>query len=507
MKLSNFFVAVCMAACSFFLSACEDDVNNHQVKLEKSASELSHTITKEKALASLQSFLSETNKDQTRSIPDNRRIKDIFAVTRTSNITRALARTDILYVANFEDNQGFAVLAADDRIKDEVIAVTSEGSLSRNDINSVLNEDFYNRPVVKGYPLTGNGFFTVNEYPDEVFMNPNTVSLYDEKEDDTLVGNFGLDDYGEEDENGNLVNTTNSADASIKESKKMISKLCIAYAVSAIDDFYDIDGGQNNGNSTRTETTTSWSNVKIASPLLQLYKKWNQNTPFNDLYPKKRKYILFGHKRRAPAGCFPLAISKIMTHFERPRYTYNGYTINWGALKNDFYSANGKKSAAHLLRAISSGCDSWYFYAGTFTFPGKATSYMKSIGYKNARSYDYKYSRVTAMIDKGCPLIIYAIPGINIFNSHSWNIDGYKVKVKTTTTKKYVGNVLKSVTNKTDTCNMVHCDFGWGGPCNGYFVSGVFKLNSPNNEFDNPYDKGKNTKYNTLLKIVTYDKP
>ena len=54
---------------------------------------------------------------------------------------------------------------------------------------------------------------------------------------------------------------------------------------------------------------------------------------------------------------------------------------------------------------------------------------------------------------------------------------------------------------------MVHCDFGWGGPCNGYFVSGVFKLNSPNNEFDNPYDKGKNTKYNTLLKIVTYDKP
>lgn len=54
---------------------------------------------------------------------------------------------------------------------------------------------------------------------------------------------------------------------------------------------------------------------------------------------------------------------------------------------------------------------------------------------------------------------------------------------------------------------MVHCDFGWKGICNGYYVSGVFKLNDPNIEHDPDCSYGGNTNYNNLLKIIMYDKP
>lgn len=233
-----------------------------------------------------------------------------------------------------------------------------------------------------------------------------------------------------------------------------------------------------------------------------------QNSPFNDLYSNRRKYLFFGHKRHAPAGCFPLAVSKLLTYFEYPKiFRYNGYTVDWKELKKSFLSDIGKVSAAHLLRAVSSACDSWYFYTGTFTFPHKVTSFMRYIGLNNAHSHSYSFDRVTEMIDIGCPLIIYSVPGINVFKSHSWNIDGYKIKERTVTTNTYIGATLDKSTSVTETCDMVHCDFGWAGKCNGYYVSGIFKLNDSNVEHDpgTPYS-GK-TNYNNLIKVITYDKP
>lgn len=242
--------------------------------------------------------------------------------------------------------------------------------------------------------------------------------------------------------------------------------------------------------------------------MLGAYKYWHQGSPFNDWYPQRRKFILFGKKKKAPAGCFPLALAKILTYHSYPTiFTFNGTTVNWNALKSSYSTTNGAKSAAALLRGISEGCESWYFYNGTFTFPKRAASFMRHAGFNNANLTDYSFSKVTSMLDQKCPLAICACPNINIFKSHAWNIDGYKVKTRTVTTKKYVGNTLKETTTKTETCNMVHCDFGWQGKCNGYFVSGVFKLNSSDAEIDNPYLGSNNTNYNNFIKIITYNKP
>lgn len=105
----------------------------------------------------------------------------------------------------------------------------------------------------------------------------------------------------------------------------------------------------------------------------------------------------------------------------------------------------------------------------------------------------------------------YAIPyilcrALNVIKSHSWNIDGYKIKERTVKTDVYSGMWLKETKTRKETCKMVHCDFGWQGRCNGYYVSGVFKLNDPNIEHDSGDYDGSNH-YNKFLNIITYDKP
>lgn len=109
------------------------------------------------------------------------------------------------------------------------------------------------------------------------------------------------------------------------------------------------------------------------------------------------------------------------------------------------------------------------------------------------------------MLDNGKPLIIYSVPGIKVFKSHSWNIDGYKVKERTKTINTYKGTTIINTTSKTETTKMVHCDFGWKGKCNGYYTSGVFKLNDSNIEHDPGTKYEGSTNYNNHLKVITYD--
>ena len=95
-------------------------------------------------------------------------------------------------------------------------------------------------------------------------------------------------------------------------------------------------------------------------------------------------------------------------------------------------------------------------------------------------------------LDSGCPVFMSAVAGI--VDGHAWVIDGYKIRNYTSPE----GRIDK-------TQNIVHCNWGWLGNSNGYFVSGIFKTNegvsygysgTPQNE-----------KYWYLFNTITYDKP
>ena len=115
------------------------------------------------------------------------------------------------------------------------------------------------------------------------------------------------------------------------------------------------------------------------------------------------------------------------------------------------------------------------------------------------------------MLDKNNPLFVCSIPkyssiSYDFAKSHGWNINGCKIRTITKTTEYYVNFVLQEEKTTTTKTTMVHCDFGWGGLCNGYFVSGVFNLGSSSAEFDVPEHAGEDdTYYNSYLKIISYE--
>ena len=417
--------------------------------------------------------------------------------------TRAAATNDVenvIYVANFADDKGFAILAADDRIKEKVIAVADKSNLSKADVAAVVsflkNKETY---IDSNYPTTGNGLFTAKDYPDEVFLNPNTFSTYDETQNDNWVGNFS--------DNDNTTNTRAVVNSEFESNNdiRMPLAFCSVYAMDQL-----MEGGGVGGiyiDDNVSTTYSDWKDIQRTNNLLSAYSDWWQGTPFNDYYPGRRKYMFFGRKRNAPAGCFPLTLAKIMTKFEKPqKFIRNEVIVDWNALDN-VYSPQGRIAAAALLKGIAEWCGSMYFYGGTFTFPSKASSFLKDMGFKNVNRCNYGYDRVTSMIDNDCPVIIYGVPGIRVWNSHAWIIDGYKIKVRQKITKRYRNNNIISTSTESDTCRMVHCDFGWYGHCNGYYVEGVFKLNSDDNDYDYIENKKEKIKYNHHVRIIRYAKP
>ncbi len=457
-----------------------------------------HAISVKDALSNLDAFLKDNSTRATITQPS---VVNVIPMRLEKIATRAISTENaenVIYVANFSNDQGFAVLAADDRINEKIIAVTDNGNITKEDIDAVATFINYNDNYVdKDYPTTGDGLFTVKDYPNEVFLNPNTFSTYDDSTADNWVGNFS--------ENDSLP-VTRAISSPEYDIKRIALSYCIDYAM---DDIASDTGGSSNSKKSYTSNTTfsDWRDVQRTNNILSAYVGWKQKSPFNDLYPNRRSCILFGHKRKAPAGCFPLSIAKILTYFRRPGvFSYNGNIVDWNALSN-VNTSLGKQSAAVLLKGISEGCGSMYFYQGTFTIPSKASSFLGKIGYGGVKRLNYSYNRVTAMINKGCPVVIYAIPGIKVWKSHAWIIDGYKVKVRQKITRQYENGKLINTITIPDTCKMVHCDFGWAGRCNGYYVDGVFKLNSDKNDYDYPWMSKEKTKFNHHIRIITYNKP
>lgn len=496
------------------LCCCQESQDSIYTEIDQKVqypySHNSHEIPIDSAINYLINFMDETG--ETRSFEK----KEISSVAKygfpinssRSETTETNDTSSLFYVANFKNNQGYAILSADDRIGDIVIALIDEGNLNSSVVTEAIRYADEMRPIVSGYPTTGPGFFTMDDTDDEIFMNPNTVSLYDNEEDDTLVGNFEI----ENDSTNNEFSNSNRIET---DPQTFASYLCIRYINKKIShdngrvNFTPHPDSPGSGNSSGTYVTMSdWLITANVPSLLSPYKRWHQGSPFNDFYPQKRAYLIFGNKRKAPAGCFPLSIAKIFSYFEYPNSPYKGFNVNWYDLKHNLNSNVGKLSASHLLCDISVGCNSWYFYHGTFTFPNKAISYMRKKGYNNSTSRKYDFESVTSMLLANKPLIIYSIPGINIFNSHCWNIDGYKIKERTVTTTTYDNyhNIVNSE-ERIETSQMVHCDFGWQGTCNGYYVSGVFKLDDSNIEYDNGSASNKKTNYNHYIHIITYDSP
>lgn len=100
-----------------------------------------YAISVDEAIANMQEVLALIDGDQTRGSV-GRRIREVKTLRNPSarSETRGTAASspgNMLHIVNFEDDAGFAVLSADRRLSDEVIAVTDRGNINMRILDSL----------------------------------------------------------------------------------------------------------------------------------------------------------------------------------------------------------------------------------------------------------------------------------------------------------------------------------------------------------------------------------
>lgn len=464
----------------FLLTGCQqqDFVTNPTATITKT-----HTISMDSALTNLKEFMDEFDDNKTR-FNSPRSVNSIEAIILHTKDSRAsgIDCDTILYIANFNDQRGYAILSADNRIPEPILVITDTGNMLPSDFYASISVNSNERPFFSGYPAVGPDFFSIPETGDEIYINPNTVNLYTGEIDKSLVGNFNE----EHDTCSKIIKRVSPAQLRT-ESNNTANSLIFNYAISQIK--------TPNNNLTTSIIDNGEHTGGYIAPILAKYADWYQDEYLNRYYPERYDFTN-RKKRRAPAGCFPLAIAKIMMHYKLPTNSIvDNYRIDWDAMSCSHFTGNGAISAAHLLYGVSQGCDSWYFATGTFTFPWKAKNYMKNIGFKDAELKAYSFENAYELLTHGKPFIIFSIPTSGIVDSHSWIIDGY-CKVLKYNKPNYV------------TQTMVHCDFGQKNQAhNGYYHTGIFKFSHKDNIYDNPQETEKHTcdtYYKHFIYIISY---
>jgi hypothetical protein len=285
----------------------------------------------------------------------------------------------------------------------------------------------------------------------------------------------------------------------------------------------DIEKALNKVNEARGATAPDLpvSDVGRIGGFIEIYKKddkllpvcWNQANLSNTLYnniimdvkkpPKDYYYI---------AGCGPVAIAQIMAFHGNERaiagkpnpYSKSnapGYTdikYDWPVMV-----ACADKDAINAIGVLMyeiglpGNADSTYRMGGGTTGEGASTGTLQSkvriafrnMGYRDPGDFiAYNYSGVRASIDRDEPVMVagYAKEITTTHSSgiqtkshkegHYWVIDAC-AKLETKVKDKVTGKEQPD----PYPLDYVHCNLGWGGSKNGWYISGVFDTRYDNN--------------------------
>lgn len=380
-------------------------------------------------------------------------------------MTKAIASEDLksdvdvdtlLYIVNFEDG-GFSVLSADKRLSEPVLIIAEDGELSI--------EDF-----LFDYSLE-------TTYTDE--QDTTEFKFYNPIDDDYYVA--ASDDGGRP---GRIIAEITS--------RFVYHELIMIDGDKRPNGWFD--GGGSGGNE---PVTFKWVTDKNNYKLEMMSTKWSQGEPFNDLCPVRGVF----EKKRAPAGCVPVALGQIMAYHEYPQnIAYNDVLCEYGVMKS--FSSNNSDSQlpkimlAHFMRFIGDMCNVDYHKEYAFATPAAAKRCLEKFGYSHVvKTMGYDCDVIVESLKNDNPVFIAAISGL--INGHAWVIDGYLKQ-----------NYLSSNGAFYGSRTLLHCNMGWGGLCNGYYASGIFDVK---NGIVIPDEKESEEapKYNFdwWYRILTYDNP
>ena len=232
--------------------------------------------------------------------------------------------------------------------------------------------------------------------------------------------------------------------------------------------------------------TLSYGSVKGT----QVASRWDQEPRFNYLCP-----MVDGE--RTLTGCVPVAVGQIMYYYGK-NAVYDGYTYNWSVLHNvvDTSScpmyAGAWSGAANLLKTLGNpeNLNATYGVGSTSSKTSYAPRTFENFGYQSGGTYtDYSFWTLSYEIVHGHPVLLSAKRSLEItsfpnghadtsyYDGHAWVADQFLTAVgRVTVFDRYNGGI---VFRDTLTQKFIHCNWGWSGRYNGFFLSGHFKYKYP----------------------------
>ena len=227
-----------------------------------------------------------------------------------------------------------------------------------------------------------------------------------------------------------------------------------------------------------------------------LVTQWGQSSPAND-------FVKICEKKECFAGCGAVALAQICVDRRYPEYCSadvlselkknNCVPSDWDG-KYNYYSMKyvdhyeytpkmaelwpeGKMNVASLLYDIGKGIKMSYGVNGT-TASGSLIEdvydWLEQNDFYCSPILDYDYSAIETSINNGHPVYISGKrkergPDGPIYYGHAWVIDDcgeYSCVI----------NRIKTGEPFTITDNFVHCNWGWDGKSNGFYLSDLFNV-------------------------------
>lgn len=414
-KIFAIFTALLLLSCS----------TNHDEVIVRVKQNPTTKITKEQALKNLYGELKIIDAE-TRAGGEARKVKSIKSLEGAKTRSGNALDNDLLYIVEFEEGQGSAVLAADNRLE-PVIAVLDSDVMTAEDFAS----------------------------------------------DD-------MDDIG-------------------------------VYMASMIGEYANYAANSRSGGLLPAPGHTIVDTIYTANIPPMLKTKWDQGSPYNDLC--KNQY-----GGSVDAGCGAIAIAQLVYYYKSPS-VINGYTVDWedlalceyvytgpgfigGGQVSPLWTINPGGGGIELINpgdvevakfvyniGMTIGID--YYNDDSGALISGMSSCLNNFGY-NCTYEEYNLVAIKNMVANYKPVIMKGERRTSNgdYSGHAWVIDGWKDYVIRTTTASEVegevGTVEPEYTITETYYDKIHCNFGWSGNCDGYYIGDIFDCYTPNYDTE-PY--------------------
>ena len=248
------------------------------------------------------------------------------------------------------------------------------------------------------------------------------------------------------------------------------------------------------------------------APLIET--KWHQHEPFNNNYPYHNNNV------KELAGCGVIAAAQLVYNKRVPSI-YNGIAFDWGLIGlyeyPEYPSISADIAVANFVYTIANAVGANWNDSnnlGTYTTLPGIKNFFKYNGYSNANFYPYSLPAIKTMLNNHKPVIVNGDQS-NGDDSHTWLIDGCETMKIELWVREYifpvpiVGDPYNEYIQDTINRNLLHCNYGWGGSCDGYYSSGIFDTRNYLPDYYIDYDAGdvrdaKPNNYNLNLSIMQY---